>query len=465
MSLTSTRPAEELAAERLELAANVQKMRDELVSASDEVRSEKAAEFESAVAKLESLDRETQLAFALENAEAMVKKLSQQPARQSPVLVQKSGFVTHNPATGQSVSYGVSFDDPAEARASYEYHKAFQAFVKVRGKIDRVVSLNHRDMLERYGKGDNGMADGEFYMPFRKDMTIAATTNGSNAIAPDFRFDVITPRTYVPVMSRICRVISTNVTKVTFPRNSDTNNDTRYGTSFRPHAGETPNTTLSNKDTGPFTQLVIDVNTGTMFTDVSADFLQDALGTSAYLQSEASKAFAATVDDEVINATNSMAGSILACTSIGVTKTGANNTLSAPKMVDAYHAFRSQYATNLAWVMARGTHGKLINLLDANNRSLFLPSYEGGLVPGASAQILGTPVYFNEFMPTSGTSTPKSIIVGDFNEYLLLLRQGFTVMFDDISLQYANRIRVTCKYRFGGAVRDPRAFNIVHELA
>ena len=73
-------------------------------------------------------------------------------------------------------------------------------------------------------------------------------------------------------------------------------------------------------------------------------------------------------------------------------------------------------------------------------------------------------MYFNEFMPASGTSTPKSIIVGDFNEYILLLRQGFTVSIDDMSMAYANRIRVTVKYRFGGAVRDPNAFQIVHEL-
>jgi HK97 family phage major capsid protein len=72
-------------------------------------------------------------------------------------------------------------------------------------------------------------------------------------------------------------------------------------------------------------------------------------------------------------------------------------------------------------------------------------------------------VYFNEFVPASGTGSPKSIIVGNFSEYFLLLRQGFTVLVDDISLAYLNRIRVSFSYRFGGAVRDPKAFQIVHE--
>ena len=115
-------------------------------------------------------------------------------------------------------------------------------------------------------------------------------------------------------------------------------------------------------------------------------------------------------------------------------------------------------------MLARGTHGKLVNLLDSTNRSLFLPSYEGGLVQGANAQILGSPAYYNEFVPASGTSTPKSMIIGDWNEYFLAMRQGYTLMVDDVSLQYANRIRMTMKYRFGGATRDPKAFRIIHEL-
>lgn len=464
----NTRPAAELAAERLDLAAKVQNLRDELISSSDEVRIEKAAEFEGLVAKLEAVDRETQLVSALENADAMVKRLSQQPARPSPVSVQKTGFVSVNPATGEARSYGTHFEDPSEARMSNDYRKAFEALCGAQGKIDRIQSANHRDILERYGKSEHErFSDGEYYVPFQKDMTLASTTNGSNAVAPDFRFDVITPRTVTPVMSRVCRVISTGVTAVTFPKNADTNTAPQYGTSFRPYAGETPaNSTVNYKDTGPFDQLVLTVKTGTQYTDLSTDFLADAPGMSAYVQNEAAKAFAAAVDDEVINATSSMAESILACGSIAITKTGVNNTLVATKVVDAYYSFYEQYGSNLAWVMRRSTHGKLVNLLDANNRSLFLPSYEQGYVPGARASVFGSPAYFNEFMPVSSVSgLKKTIIVGDWNEYYLLMRQGFTILFDDISRQFANRIRVTCRYRFTGGVRDPKAFNIVHESA
>jgi HK97 family phage major capsid protein len=296
-------------------------------------------------------------------------------------------------------------------------------------------------------------------------MYLASTSLGSNAVAPDFRFDIITPRTVQPVMPRICQTLSTNVSSVTIPKNNDVNTDTRYGTTFRPTKGESPNGTANQKDTGPFGQMVINANTGSMFADVSRDFFQDAPGLSSYLQGEASKAFAAVLDDEIINGlTGSIqAEGILTNTSIGITKTGVANTLTGPKITDAYYAFRQQYSPNLSWVMARGTHGKLLQLLDTTGRPLFLPNSLAGYTQAPQPDVLGSPVYFNEFVPISGTSSPKSIIVGNFSEYFLLLRQGFTVLVDDISMAYKNRIRVSFSYRFGGAVRDPKAFQIVHE--
>lgn len=462
------RDAATLAEARFELTKRVDSLRNEVISAEGEDRNTKAVELEKAVTELEAIDREHGLAVALENADRMVKKLTQQPSRPAPVTISNYGhFAKVDSNTGQIVSgVGLDSEDLSEVRASYEFRKAFEAMLAARGRIDRVKSANHRDMLMRYGK-DADMQECEFFMPFRKDMTSGTTTNGSNAIAPDFRFDVITGRTVQPVMASLANVITTTVNQITLPRNDDTNNDNRYGTSFRPTKGESPNTTLSTKDTGPFGQLIIPVNTGTMYSDVSSDFLADAPGISRYLQNEASKSFAAVVDDECINGTsaNGQAVGVLSCASVGITKTGTNNTLVASKIVDAYYAFRASYSTNVAWVTARGTHGKLINLLDANNRSLFLPSLLGGLVQGAQGQILGSPVYYNEFCPASGASLPKSIIVGDFNEYFLLMRQGFTILVDDMSQQFRNRVRMTMKYRFGGAVRDHRAFNIVHETA
>jgi HK97 family phage major capsid protein len=270
-------------------------------------------------------------------------------------------------------------------------------------------------------------------------------------------------------MTRICRVINTNVNQVTFPRDSNTNNITtspQYGTTFRPFMGETVNTTLSKIDTGPFTQLTIPVNTGTMFTDVSADFFADVAGISNYIQTEASKAFAAVVDNQVINGVTASteAEGVISNSSVGITKTGSNNTLVASKVIDGFYALADQYATNLSWVMRRATHGKLVALNDSTNRSLFLGSADSGYTQGITPALMGQPIYFNGFVPASGASTPKSIVLGDFNEYILLLRQGFTVAIDEVSLAYANRVRIAVKYRFGGAVRDPRAFQIIQEL-
>jgi len=473
MALTETRTASAIAEDRLRLAAQVQGLRDELVSAPDEVRAEKSADLSSLMDQLERCDSEYQLAASLERANQMIEKMARQPNRPEPTVY--GANVQYQPARvsydGRVLDNG-GLADPSDksALASPEYHQAFKALIQARGRIELVKSSSLRNMLEVYGKGgDFGLPSNEFYMPFSKDMTLGTTTNGTNTVTPDFRFDVIVGRTVAPVMTRICRVINTNVNQVTFPRDSNTNNITtapQYGTTFRPFMGETVNTTLSKIDTGPFTQLTIPVNTGTMYTDVSADFFADVAGISNYIQTEASKAFAAVVDNQVINGVTASteAEGVISNSSVGITKTGSNNTLVASKVIDGFYALADQYATNLSWVMRRATHGKLVALNDTTNRSLFLGSADSGYVQGITPSIMGQPVYFNGFVPASGASTPKSIVLGDFNEYILLLRQGFTVAIDEVSLAYANRVRIAVKYRFGGAVRDPRAFQIIQEL-
>jgi HK97 family phage major capsid protein len=459
----------------LSKASAVQDLRNELIATEDaEQRFAKAEELQKAVSELETLDRECQMAAALENAEAMVKKLSQQPNRPAPVQsssLATGAFVKANRSNlAVTESYGLGGDDvDAEyVRQTADYQRGFRAFLKARGKVDSIKDPALRDVIEKYGiDGIGGDGGAEVFIPFRKDMTLGTTTNGSFAAPYDLRPDIITQRTITPVMSRLVQNISTVTSPVRYPRNLDSANTPQVGTGYAATKGELPNTTASEKNTGPIDQLTIDINTGTAWTDVSLDLLEDVPFMEGYLVREGTKAFAAAYDNETINGltASSQCLGVLSCTSVGITKTGTNNTLTAPKVVEAYYSFRSQYSTRLAWVMARPTMGRLVNLLDANNRPLFLPSFEAGVTMGQNGMILSTPVYFNEYVPTSATSLPKSIIVGDWEEYILATRAGISVSIDTTSLRYANKARITWRYRFGGAPRDFRAFQILHESA
>ena len=294
MSDFANRPAAEIAEERLELAAKAQTLRNEVLALEGDERISKGAELQETVERLETVDREYGLAASLENAEKMIKKLSQQPQRVTPVSY--AGTVKYNTSSGlitDSIgNTGVGEDtDADQARMSHEYRKAFGELVKNRFDLSRVRSAEQRDVLERYGKGDGFHAD-EFFVPFRKDMTLGTTTNGSNAVPQDFRNDIITQRTITPVMASLVQTIQTNRTKVIYPRNADASATDQVGTGFANTKGEKPNTTLSNKNTGPFTQLSIDINTGTMWTAVTLDFLDDVPNAQAYLVNENSKAWA-----------------------------------------------------------------------------------------------------------------------------------------------------------------------------
>ena len=468
---TEPRSAASIAEDRIALASSVIALRDEILAAPDDVRAEKAADLQAANDKLEACDKEYYLVKALENANTMIESLSNKPARPQPTY--KAATIDRQ--TGHVYDGGdlASLSD-AEAVSSRDYSKAFEGLLEARGNVDRVKSRNHRDMLERYGKGgDRNLGWNEFFIPFSKAMTLGASTNGSNLVAPDFRFDVITQRSVTPKAMQLCRVITTNVSSVTFPKNIDTNTDSglvgTIGTNNRPVKGESPTATAI--DTGPFSQLTVTAQTGTMVQDVSADFFQDVPGFSSYLQQESSKLFANRIDKEVFSPTtiSSSCEAILANTGIGTqlssasASLGANDATIYNNLADLFFSFKESYSSNLSWVMNRSTHGKLYKVKDSQGIPLLSNFQQSTMSNAPSYQMFGSPVNYVEYMPASGAANARSILVGDFQEYYLLMRQGFTVIIDDLSKQGDNLIRVNYKYRIGGAVRDARAFAALKE--
>lgn len=479
---------ESLQSERLQLASQVDALRNEIATADEATRLEKATEFESLVNKLQNCDSQFKLAQKLDESEKLIKSLSNQPAR--PVASGSAAVIDRNSGHVYGGGDLASLSDQ-EALTSRDYSKAFEAFIASKGRLDRVKSRHHRDMLETYGKGGEGnLPENEVFLPnvgfYGKATTLGSSANGSNIVAPDFRFDVITQRTVTPVAMQICNVITTNVSTVTFPRNiSDGNADSgRLGIGFGanytsgglPLKGEQPNGTLY--DTGPFDQLTINAKTGTLSTDVSADMWADVPGFSAYLQNQVQRLFAARMDSSIFSPTqiSGDAEAILGNSSVisngrfasgtagalgNATATGSDSIYD--NLAALFYSFRSSYGSNLAWVYNRATHGKLMRIKDTTGNPILTQFQAGTFSNTPSNAIFGAPVYFAEYMQPSGTSANKSILVGDFNEYYLLMRQGFTVVIDDLSQQFKNNIRVNFKYRFGGAVRDYRAFAYLAE--
>ena len=465
------RSAASIAEDRIALASTVIALRDEILAAPDDVRAEKSADLQAANDRLEACDKEYYLVKAVENANAMIESLSAKPQRPQPTY--KAATIDRR--SGQVIDGGdlASLTD-TEAVSSRDYSKAFEGLLEARGNVDRVTSRNHRDMLERYGKGgDRNLGWNEFFIPFSKAMTLASSTNGSNAVAPDFRFDVITQRSVTPKALQLCRVITTNVSSVTFPKNTDTNTDSgrvgTIGTNNRPTKGERPTATAI--DTGPFSQLTITAKTGTMVQDISADFFQDAPGMSSYLQQESSKLFANRIDKEVFSATtlSDSLEAILANTGIGTQLSGTSASLGSTdaitynNLADLFFSFKESYSSNLSWVMNRATHGKLYKVKDSQGIPLLSSFQQGTFANAPSYQMFGVPANYVEYMPASGVANARSILIGDFQEYYLLVRQGFTVIIDDLSKQGDNLIRLNYKYRIGGAVRDASAFASIKE--
>ena len=132
-------------------------------------------------------------------------------------------------------------------------------------------------------------------------------------------------------------------------------------------------------------------------------------------------------------------------------------------LADLFFSFKESYASNLSWVMNRATHGKLYKVKDSQGIPLLSSFQQGTFSNSPSYQMFGVPVNYVEYMPASGVAAARSILIGDFQEYYLLVRQGFTVIIDDMSKQGDNLIRLNYKYRIGGAVRDASAFASIKE--
>ena len=471
---TEARTAGQIAEDRLMLGARVKALRDELVVADEATRADKLADFQAAIEQFESCEAKYSLQKALENANSMIEKLSQQPNRPSSSGYSKAATVDRH--TGQLIDPGdLASLGNKEVLGHGEYNKAFEAFLESRGKLGDVRSRKHRDILERYGKGgERSLATNEIFMPFSKVTTLtAASGTGSNLVSPDFRFDVITQRSVTPIIMKLARVITTDVSTVTFPKNTDANTDSGrvgvIGTNNAPIKGEQP--TSNNKDTGAFASLTINAKTGTMYTDVSADMFQDVPGFNAYLNQEVYKLFANRIDKEVFSQTqlSDAPEAILANTDIVSFPSGTAALLGVDSstiynnLTNMFFGFRQSYAANLSWVFPRATHGVLYKVKDTTGQPILYNYQTGAFANGPQYSLFGAPTNYAEYMPATGVSAAKSILVGDFSEYLLLMRQGFTVIVDDLSQQSQNNVRVNFKYRIGGAVRDARAFTYLRE--
>ncbi|MCE7029537.1 phage major capsid protein [Jiella avicenniae] len=183
------------------------------------------------------------------------------------------------------------------------------------------------------------------------------------------------------------------------------------------------------------------------FIPVSRQALEDAnVDLSGYLSNHLVREFANEESRWFVNGNGtSEAEGVMTSAAVGVF-TAATATLTLDALIDLFHAIKSPYRANGAWLMNGQTIATLHKIKDGDGRPLWQPSIQPGLPP----VLFGRPVYEAPDMPNiAAGSTP--IIFGDFAAgYTIVDRIGFQPQREDLATQ--PRLKIGGRRRVGGAV-------------
>lgn len=151
----------------------------------------------------------------------------------------------------------------------------------------------------------------------------------------------------------------------------------------------------------------------------------------------------------------------------GLTSISAGIT-SATTLVVKYADFVSlfasldpAYAANAVWTMSTATLGAVLNIVDSNQRPLFLPYNDGG-TSGFVGQILGFNVKVNQYQPNIAVGAAQ-VQFGDFEQGYMFRTLSTGIAVKRLAERYAelNKIGYVSFTRVGGAVTDAGTHPIV----
>lgn len=324
--------------------------------------------------------------------------------------------------------------DKLKKLADDDYRKAFTAYLKSGGDMDRV--------------------DRES----RKALSVGIDEDGGFLVPPQMLARVIMQQPGQTGVSDLVTIQPTTSAAVSMLRVQDTGEDI-YGTVLRPQtSAEGRNPTEDDQDKlKPFTIQVHEEYTNV---NLTRTFLEDAPGAvEQYVSRMFRNADRIKVEDKVLNGTGiGQAYGIM--TRIGETygpdTRNVGNPVDLDELIEAYYELPAQYAANARLAMKRSSFGVLNTLQDGAGAYAFgqMSVYDGQAIR-PTENFKGTPMTFSDLMPAMGAAN-KFALYGDFAEtYMMVLRLGLSVRFRDLADE--GTVKVVFRKRWGGDVMFGRA--------
>lgn len=157
---------------------------------------------------------------------------------------------------------------------------------------------------------------------------------------------------------------------------------------------------------------------------VSEEIMQDSsFDVASYVIGELGYAFGLLEENAFLTGTGSgQPTGLVAASTAGIT-TASPTAITADEVISQFHQLKPQYRGGASWLMHDST-ALSIRLLKASGTGQYL--WQPGLASDKADVILGRPVYYSVGMPAIA-STNRSIIFGDFSNYLVCDRMPFRI--------------------------------------
>ena len=346
----------------------------------------------------------------------------------------------------QVVQVDPIFGVPVVTEREVRYHVPLAVQVK---------GYNHAfESYLRKGVNDVGPQD-------RKTLTEGVDSAGGFLVPEDYQVELIKKIATMATIRNRARVATTGRDLAKWPKVNYTTDD-KYTSGVRlTWTGEAPSSSTAHRVTDPqFGLYSIPVHTAMASFPMSNDLIEDSafdiLGISSELLAEA---FTLDENNAFINGSGvgRPMGMLTQVDGDGPASvvSGSGSTLTADGIIDLIYALPAQYEANAVTIMSKATEKVIRKLKDSQNNYLWPAWPQVGNFGVSPRELLGYPVFRDEFMPAIA-SNAYPVIHGDLRGYLVLDRVGLSIQrLTDSAYAELNLTGLLARKRVGGQTIEP----------
>lgn len=329
--------------------------------------------------------------------------------------------------------------------------EAERTFAERGGRETDVEASPARTLFNKWLRGGDRSLSAEEWTQIRNTMSTTTDAEGGYTVPTEVAREIIDALKYFGGMREAAEVIQTATgAPMTWPTSDGTSEVGELIAENQVATDADPTFGVKNLNTYKFSSKVI---------TVPIELLQDsAADVEAFVRGRIEQRLGRITNQMFTTGTGtSQPNGVATAATVGKTgTTGQTTTVIYDDLVDLEHSVNVAYRrmNRCRWMMADSSLKVVRKLKDADNRPLFVPSYDAGISRGAPAQLAGYPITINDDVAAMAADA-KSILFGDFTYYKIRDAMQFTLFrFTDSAYAKKGQVGFLAWMRSGGNLVD-----------